>query len=380
MKRIVVCLDGTWNRADHPTKVTNVVKIMRAIRPVDDAGIVQVVFYDKGVGTGGPVDRVVGGAFGRGLEDNIKDGYRFIANNYEPGDEIYLFGFSRGAFTARSLAGLIEWVGLIRKGCLEHLSAAYATYRSKDQAGRDRIRASYAWEGEVRIRCVGVWDTVGALGIPSKLAARWNRRRHAFHDVRLCDHVDHAFQALAIDELRGPFEPTLWQVREDERVDRERVKQVWFPGVHSDVGGSYEERGLADVSLDWMIREVAAATDLAFDEAYRAEHIHPDPLAPQHDSLGKYLFSRAVPYRRVLGGRDGCVGWLARRLGRFNRPAEGMRYVNEMIHRAALDRLGELVQVSNGCCTKRIEYRPPNLEAADGHLPVVEHDGAVSEP
>jgi len=366
-----VCLDGTWNTADHESKITNVVRLMRALRPRDDAGIEQVVFYDKGVGTGGPIDRIRGGAFGRGLLDNLKDGYRFIANNYAPGDEIYIFGFSRGAFTARSLAGLIGWLGLLHKNHLEHLSAGVASYRNKDAAARDQLRKHYAWTDQVRIRCVGVWDTVGALGIPLTIANAWNRRKYAFHDVQLGDHIDFAFHALAIDEARAPFSPTLWTAPAGSTLDPNRVKQVWFAGVHADVGGGYAEHGLADIALCWMIEEVARATGLCFDAAYLRDHLKPDPLAPQHDSIGWYLASRALPYRRVLGGCDGFVQGLARRLGRFYRPPQGQVPMAEAIHASAVARFGQQVEVRSGKCTRRIRYEPANLAAALEKLPVV---------
>lgn len=378
MKRLIVCLDGTWNTPDHPGKVTNVVRIMRALRPHGDQGVPQVVFYDKGVGTGGPIDKLQGGAFGRGLDDNLKDGYRFIANNYVPGDEIYIFGFSRGAFTARSLAGFIGWMGMLRKHHLEHLTAAYRSYRSRDTETRDALRGSHGWDVDpVRIRCVGVWDTVGALGVPLKLT-NFSNRKYQYHDTQLGTHIDHAFHALAIDEKRGPFEPTLWQMPEDQDEDTERVQQVWFPGVHSNIGGSYPDQGLSDLALSWMIDRVSGATGLSFDPVYRKAHIAPDPCGTQYDSLGKYVLSRAVPFHRTIGGRDECVGWLARRLKRFNRPKPGFRYVNEMIHRSALERLDQEVPVQKGGKVERLIYRPANLLAAKDALPVVEYDGSIT--
>ena len=377
MKHLIACLDGTWNTADHPVKITNVVKIMRALAPEDAEGHPQVVFYDKGVGTGGPIDRIRGGAFGRGLDDNIKDAYRFLANNYEPGDRIVLFGFSRGAFTARSLAGLLGWQGMIKKTHLELLSEAYRGYRKKDASLRDRLRR-YCWDEPVRIRFLGVWDTVGALGIPLTIASAYNRRHYQFHDTSLGEHIEHAFHALAIDEQRAPFSPTLWDAPEDAEIPYARVQQVWFAGVHSDVGGSYAEKGLSDIALTWMIQMAARYARLRFLDEYRQEHIRPDPLAPQHDSLGLYrLLGR---YRRVIGGRMPEIPPLARRLKRFNAPRPGRKFVNELIHRSVLERWGQEVEVIGKGKAHRMTYMPENLQAALGHVPIAEYDGAITKP
>ncbi|RMD79879.1 MAG: DUF2235 domain-containing protein [Gammaproteobacteria bacterium] len=385
MKRIVLCLDGTWNRPDLQAKITNVVRLVRALRPTDEEGVPQVVYYHKGVGTGGLADRVRGGAFGTGLVQNLKDAYRFLANNYDPGgagappDEIFLFVFSRGAYTARSLAGLIHWSGLLRKDALERVRQAMDAYRKKDEEQRAAL-LPYVHEG-VRIRLVGVWDTVGALGIPLRLANAWNRR-YRFHDTRLGPHIDYAFQALAIDERRGPFGPTLWQAPEGQMPPPDRVQQVWFPGVHSDVGGGYREHRLADLALLWLAHRAAAATGLAFDGGYLAQHLRPDPLAPQHDSLSPlYAVSRVLPFERVIGGRNGWVSRWSRLVHRVNRPEPGHAFANEMLHRAALDRLGQEVEVLGpGEGRRRIRYEPPNLRAAADALPVVEHDGRISPP
>ena len=129
-KRLVVCLDGTWNGPDQGRNPTNVVKIMEAIRPSDAAGTRQVTFYDAGVGAdGGRIDRITDGFTGRGLDQNVRDGYRFLAHNWEPGDEIYLFGFSRGAFTARSLCGFLSACGLLERDAMQRLLEAWELYR-----------------------------------------------------------------------------------------------------------------------------------------------------------------------------------------------------------------------------------------------------------
>ncbi len=384
MKRLIVCLDGTWNKPDQEDKITNVVKIMRALKPHDENGMAQIVFYDKGVGTGGPIDRLRGGALGRGLEDNIKDGYRFLANNYDKDDEIYLFGFSRGAFTARSLAGFIGWLGLVRKAELHHLGEIWKEYRDRKKGAKVSEQwKKLTWEHEVRIKCVGVWDTVGALGIPTKkIAVRVLHKKYEFHDTTLGDYIDHAFHALAIDEKRGPFEPTLWSVEEGLSESPERVQQVWFAGVHSDIGGGYKEAQLSDISLMWMVRRVHLATGLCFDDAYLSDqaHVSPDPLGVHHDSLGWYVYSKYLPFHRVIGHHVVKISWLARTMRRFNKPEEGYKYVNEMIHRSALERFGKNAPFKKGAETRDVPYTPENLKKAMGKLPVVEDDGSITEP
>ena len=210
MRRLIVCFDGTWNTPDKGDNPTNVVKMVRAIR--SEAGSVpQITFYDKGVGTGGPLDRILGGASGAGLTANVVDGYRFLANNYVSGDEIYLFGFSRGAYTARSLAGLVGLTGLLAPIHLggDLTKAVLGFYRDKDLNPAQKREKTAGLKldryEDVRIRCVGVWDTVGSLGIPTDLGRRFLGGKYYFHDVELSGMVDVALHAVAIDEKRGAF-------------------------------------------------------------------------------------------------------------------------------------------------------------------------------
>lgn len=282
MKRIVVFCDGTWNSRDQPNP-TNVARMAQAVRSRADDGTVQVSLYDAGVGTGlGFIARVTGGAFGRGLSENVQEAYRFIADNYEPGDEIYLFGFSRGAYTARSTAGMIRNCWLLKKEHAHRFPEAYAIYREReggpDAPGATKFREAYAHEA--RIAFLGVWDTVGALGIPGQVLGRLARSRHGFHDVMLSRSVDVACHAVAIDESRKPFAPTLWDTTPSAM---QRVHQEWFAGVHSDVGGGYGSSGLADVALVWM-RDHAEQRGLAFDHGYFDRYIRPDIGGRLHDS------------------------------------------------------------------------------------------------
>ncbi|MFW5972437.1 MAG: DUF2235 domain-containing protein [Bacteroidota bacterium] len=302
MKRLVICCDGTWNTPDQKdgeaSSPSNVVKMARAVRVVDDAGVHQIVYYSRGVGTRSGLDKWTGGAFGHGLATNVQDGYRFIVSNYQPGDEIFLFGFSRGAYTARSIVGFIRNSGLLRRENREMFPEAYELYRSRanhpDEQRASTFRKEYSHE--VQVRFLGVWDTVGALGIPVRGLNWLTRKRYQFHDVQLSRIVDHACHALAIDEQRSQFRPALW---ETSAADASRVEQVWFSGVHTNVGGGYRDCGLSDLALDWMLTR-AAEHGLGFDHSYMEEHIRPDAMCVLRESRkGFYRLSR--PFVRPIG-------------------------------------------------------------------------------
>jgi uncharacterized protein (DUF2235 family) len=263
MKRLVLCCDGTWN-SPVSASVSNVEKIARAVRSgIGPDGVQQMVFSIEGVGAQGyVVDRLLGGAFGSGLTRNVVAGYRHLALNYEPGDEIYVFGFSRGAYTARSVVGMVATVGLLTQEGLarDRLLDAERIYRLRDTTLRRELATTFRAKhchDHVPVAFLGVFDTVGALGVPGL-----SRRRHRFHDVRLSPAVEQARQALAIDDRRITFEPCLWEVPAGMAG---RVKQVWFPGGHSDVGGGAPSRALSDVALLWMVGE-AIARGLTFDD------------------------------------------------------------------------------------------------------------------
>jgi uncharacterized protein (DUF2235 family) len=304
MKRLVVCCDGTWNTPDeiHRGAVapTNVGKLALGVAPVGPDGTEQRLHYLRGVGTG-RLDRLLGGAFGLGLSRHVREGYRFLVECGAPGDEVFLLGFSRGAYTARSLAGLIRNAGILRAEYADQVDAAYALYRSRDDATHPRgvearlFRRMYARDEEPTIHFVGVWDTVGALGIPG-IKGRLARRTWGFHDTTLSSRVRFAYHALAVDERRRPFAPTLWE--RAEAVPGQTLEQRWFAGCHSDVGGGFPDAGLAELPLRWMAGRARAA-GLAFEpdhlrevapdaidpEARRAgTQIAPDPLGPIHPS------------------------------------------------------------------------------------------------
>ncbi len=301
VKRLIVCADGTWNTLDQRWP-TNVVKMARAITPTGRDGISQVVFYDPGVGTGPGLDRWTGGAFGEGLDKNIADDYTFLMHNYDAGDQIFLFGFSRGAYTVRSLGGLIRKCGLLPKAHADRLPEALAMYRKRDLSADTQEAQEFRrlYSRETDIWFVGVWDTVGALGIPLT-GLRWlTRRDHQFHDVELSKIVKHAYHALAIDERRGPFKPTLWS---NKPKPGQTVEQVWFSGVHTDVGGGNDDSSLSDAAFTWM-KSKAEACGLTFDEAYVDQVIHPAPLGPLHNSMvGLYRLTKG--YVRPMGQSGG---------------------------------------------------------------------------
>ncbi len=305
-KRVVVCCDGTWNTPDELSgkqpAPTNVTKLALAISSHDAAGVAQRVFYHPGVGTKRS-ERIRGGVFGFGLARNVCDVYRFLVENFEPGDEIFFLGFSRGAFTARSAAGFVRNSGILRPEHADRVKEAYALYRSRASHPRGiearLFRSSYSYE--TRIRFIGVWDTVGALGIPLNGLRFFNflNRGTQFHDTDLSTTVDAAFHALAIDEKRQPFRPTLWT--KQQSASPQQVEQTWFAGVHCNVGGGYADHSLSDIPLLWMV-DKAVACGLVVDEAVLkagpfAGQPGTDPGTPTPNPLGALRESRTSFYR-----------------------------------------------------------------------------------
>jgi hypothetical protein len=325
-KRLVVCCDGTWNRPDQlaggVAAPTNVTKVALAVVREDTMATGQLLHYEAGVGTR-RFERIRGGAFGLGLSRNVRHCYRFLVENYEPGDELYFFGFSRGAFTARSTVGLVRNSGILRAAHVDRIKDAYSLYRSRGQRTHPRgieaqiFRRMYS-HPDPDIHFVGVWDTVGALGIPiDGVRLPWITKRWSFHDTTLSSHVRFAYQALAIDEQRGPFRPTLWEQQQD--ATGQTLEQLWFAGVHSDVGGGYSDPALAEIPLLWMV-ERARDCGLAFapdhflprgngidtEDRHLGAQIAPNALGAMHDS--RKGFYRVLPgYRRPLAADRSAV-------------------------------------------------------------------------
>jgi uncharacterized protein (DUF2235 family) len=257
-KRIIYCADGTW---DAPANKTNVYILYKALKTTAQ----QQPFYDDGVGSDGNAFlKVTGGAFGTGLWTEVKEGYTALAQVYEEGDEVFLFGFSRGAYTARSLGGMIAAAGLPTANFDDSLvNEAFSAYRDKDNRADilGTLTPKYKLF-DAKIRMIGVWDTVGSLGIPAMFGGV-DPIVYGFLDTGLHPDVLNAYQALAIDERRWEFPPTLWT---PAPAPGQTIEQVWFAGVHCDVGGSYPETGLSDITLSWMMGK-ARTLGLEFDDA-----------------------------------------------------------------------------------------------------------------
>lgn len=308
MKRLIVCCDGTWNTPDQTddgiSTPTNVVKIYNAVDELSNAdGIKQLKYYHPGVGADEKIiKKIKAGINGNGIDEIIMSAYSWLCRNYQPGDDIFLFGFSRGAFTVRSVSGLINQCSLLDLSeCDDNTSwkwieKAYKSYREsgKNKKWKDGIRFISLPEGveKVPIKFIGVWDTVGSLGIPDDMTFLNlfdNIKKHQFHNTELCDNVEYAMHAVAIDELRASFSPTLWT----KFTNGPKRKQVWFPGEHGNVGGGRKETGLSDGALLWMI-EQARAAGLVIKEQVVSQ-IKPDPMDFAHSISGIYKLLRTHP-------------------------------------------------------------------------------------
>jgi uncharacterized protein (DUF2235 family) len=263
-KNIVVCCDGTENSKDPPPRNhwTNVAKLHESLHGDDK----RHSLYIRGIGTHGLFERVFGPAMGYGIEQNIKEAYRHICSLYEPyQDHIYLFGFSRGAYTVRSLAGFVKRVGLLLKDRSDAMiDEAFLYYWWGENVPGSSPLSGYLHrlglpqeppeDKRIFIYLIGVWDSVSALGLPgigARLSAPWTN----YHRVELPDHVTHAYQALALHELRACFAPVMWSSRHRGQT----LEQMWFAGAHSDVGGGYENTALSDLALRWMQEKAYAA-------------------------------------------------------------------------------------------------------------------------
>lgn len=306
-KKLVVFCDGTWNTADQHTHdgrpcPTNVLRLFECTCHEDGHGHPQIAHYVAGVGTRRG-ERMSGGAFGMGIDGHIKNAYSFTVSNYEPGDEIYLFGFSRGAFTARSLAGFIRNSGILKRHYLHRIDEAYGLYKNRsddthpESAAAQQFRKAYSHDNET-IHFLGVWDTVGALGVPYGFVMGWIAAhvfKFGFHDTQVSRSVLSAYHAMAIDEHRWPFRPTPMTFSDEHRRRNEESKnkngillyeEKWFPGAHSNVGGGYPSpvSCLADCGLQWMA-EKATARGLRIDlEKISIPPYKPDVSLPPSNS------------------------------------------------------------------------------------------------
>ena len=291
MASIVVCADGTWNRPEEDLEkdhATNVLKLARAIKP-NPPGLKQHVFYDWGLGS--YHDAAIAGATGKGIHKNILDGYRYIVQNYGTNDKIYLFGFSRGAYTVRALCGLINNCGIVKRADAMLIDEAWKIYKNtsrkyhSDGDGAVSFRKAHGHASR-RVEFIGVWDTVGALGIPFSVLGLFDGQDE-FYDTKMGSNVRVARHALAIDEQREDFEPTVWARR---------------AGVHSDVGGGYgpnrkTKTTVSDIALAWMLDEARDA-GLKLEPHIRTR-LTDGVTAPLHKSR-RHIFRFKRPLHRPL--------------------------------------------------------------------------------
>lgn len=336
MKRIIVCCDGTWNTPDKTEKGTplhtNVVKIAMAAKAVANDGVAQALYYDPGVGTSGNwLKRAFDGATGSGLSKNVLEAYKYLIANHENGDELFLFGFSRGAYTARSLAGLIRSCGILRMDAMNMTDHAFELYQSRRSSTHPRekeatlFRRTYAVSDITPVKFIGVWDTVGSLGNPLLLNGFFSRRNR-FHDTDLSSTVEFAYQALAIDETRRHFKTAMWHGQAHARG--QTLEQVWFVGVHSNIGGGYASTALSDIALEWMV-----------DKARRCG-LDLEAIAMQPDSQHQREESRT-----------GFYLMMPKFIRPIAQPDDQKGPTNESLHPSVLERY-----------KKDRAYRPKNLE------------------
>ena len=374
MKRLVVLFDGTWNKPGNEDEQTNVVKLQRALPAADAQGVQQLVHYVVGIATEdlGRLTFTIG-AIGFGVGDRIQRGYKFLCENYEDGDEIYLIGFSRGAFQARSLAGLIALAGMARSAAPETIADVWDYYEQNklaaDAARLQALRAAARYP--VRIKCVGVWDTVGNLGIPF-VREGLIKELLGFHDTELSPLVDIGLHALAIDEPRGPFQPTLWTTKKGAALPSGQIiEQVWFPGSHANVGGGFKDSALSDIALLWMAERIAGTTGLAVDFEQLRKSTKPDPLgelvSPTSDGI--YRVSYFFPFVRLIKQNRKGISALRRAIfgtWRAGVVPAGQATVNESIHDSAMARFGKRAPQRRGEVVSQLAYRPANLAAVLG--------------
>ena len=323
MKQLIVCCDGTWQKITSPYP-TNVVKITQAIADHPD----NLIFYGEGIGTGNLVDRIAGGLFGYGIDKNIQDAYRFLCLNYSPGDRIYLFGFSRGAYTVRSLVGLIRSVGMLPRAGIRQIPQAYKAYQQakgkyvgKGELTREstkvrelpdvvnfraQMAAKYGtnYQEAIEITVLACWDTVGALGIPRiawipSFIDRLFSQKYQFHNTKLSSTVKFAFHAVAIDEHRQAFLPTQMKPAQPGQLT-----EVWFAGGHGSVGGGTPANSpLSNVALLWIITAVEQLNlGLTFDLNKIEDGVEIDAKIQTNDDLKVPLFKgiRSMPSAAIL--------------------------------------------------------------------------------
>jgi uncharacterized protein (DUF2235 family) len=375
MKRIVILIDGTWND-ENIGEDTNIARLdtknHKIASPLIKASAgdqtEQLVIYHRGVGAEPDiVKRLLGGAIGLGLKQIVQDAYRSVVGAYEHGDELYLIGFSRGAYAVRALAGMIGISGILRAphgSNSDSVEAAWQNYRAspgdKPAAGYGKLTADDAFHSLREIKAVCVFDTVGSYGVPAGFGLAPLARYVAwkilgFHDTQFGDHVDVGLHAVAVDERRRPFVPTFWTARKGA-PPRGHVEQTWFAGVHCNIGGGYADSGLSDAALIWMIARLQALTKLEFDvNAVRTETQGVSIDGEVVNSSQGWPIDTWLPHLRIMLSPDAIVHGAL-----LNSPDAKQEHVNERAHWSVLAKRGRP-------CTyygkPQTPYGPPNLPA-----------------
>lgn len=387
MKRIVILIDGTWNE-ENIGQDTNIAKLdpsnpkvpARLIKGQADDETEQLVLYHKGVGTDPDfLKRMLGGAVGFGLKQIVQDAYKSVAGHYEPGDELYLIGFSRGAYAVRALAGMIGASGILRAPHTSDdasIEAVWQNYRAAPRkapsstatgAQDDRSPENYrkltaqnAFHGDRGVRAVCVFDTVGSYGVPAGfgLAAlgrylAWARL--GFHDTEFGSHIDIGLHAVAVDERRRPFVPTFWTAPK-HAPPRGHVEQTWFAGVHCNIGGGYADSGLSDTALIWMIAKLGTLTGLEFDTAAVKAATHGASIDGEVVDLSQgWLIDLHFPHLRVILSPDAIVH------GALSSVADATQeHINEKAHWSVLEKRNRPCRYYGKAGAP---YQPPNLPA-----------------
>lgn len=310
-RNVAIFLDGTWNDPEDHTNVFNLYEQaigpdVRHRDPDDETkNASQIRYYDKGV------HGIIGGATGYGLSKDIREAYRFLCQHFMKNDQIFIFGFSRGAYTARSLVGMIDAVGLLPKKHLKKpiIQAAMDTYKANHisrneikhlQNVQDKFKDDWDCRNNVRIHFLGVWDTVGALGIPQFGSSRIQHRDyHTMHNTEMSCIVDHAYHAMAIDEHREVFQHTPWTKINPKNIE---VKQRWFVGAHSNVGGGTRDNKLNLIPLTWM-QDLAEDKDLELFRRYEMDDdLYLEPISDSYSAFAFGLYRRFISkkYHRLV--------------------------------------------------------------------------------
>ncbi|BAO28304.1 T6SS phospholipase effector Tle1-like catalytic domain-containing protein [Sulfuritalea hydrogenivorans] len=350
-RNIVLCFDGTNNK--YAATNTNVVKLYGML---DRAGGDQLAYYQPGIGTFAPpgvwdkfkkwfitrLDLAIAWL----LEEHVSDGYRFLMRYYQDGDRIFIFGFSRGAYTARAVAAMVHKVGLLTQGNEELLPFAWNMFkREQDPKLYNGFRHTFS--RKVPIHFIGLWDTVSSVG--------WMWDQQTLQFTANNPSVEIVRHAVALDERRAYFPQNLWGHDPDLPTD---VLQIWFPGVHCDVGGGYAEKeaGLSKIALQWMIEQAEAfglrfnpkGKDVILPTVDTVDYAAPDPASVQHESLkGLWWIAEFIPKPH----RDAAAGWATRWIihaGRYRHVPE-----NSNIHWSVAERSRQVPS-----------YQPTNLPAA----------------